>query len=81
MTRVAPEPWTPGIEPATPRPGQPGAADAPQGRLHAVAADGLVTGMALCMTPVLLLDPAYWAWPDDGSSAWPLCWTCLALTC
>lgn len=52
----------------------------PTGRLHAVSSDGLVAGRAVCLTPVVLLDPADWRWPDDGSDEWPLCWICHALT-
>jgi hypothetical protein len=55
--------------------------EAPTTRLHAVGADGLIAGRALCMAPVTLLDPALWTWPDDGDEDWPLCWVCLALTC
>jgi hypothetical protein len=42
--------------------------------LHAVSGDGLVAGRAVCLTPVTLLDPADWAWPDDGDHEGPLCW-------
>ena len=54
-------------------------------REHALAGlcllgDGLVAGRALCLAPVTRLDPADWAWPDDGDHEWPLCWICLALT-
>ncbi|MGY1696624.1 MULTISPECIES: hypothetical protein [unclassified Geodermatophilus] len=53
----------------------------PLGRLHAVSGDGLAVGRSVCLAPVTLLDPAEWAWPDDGADAGdPLCWICLALT-
>ncbi len=52
----------------------------PTGRLHAVGSEGLLVGRAVCRTPVVLLDPADWRWPDDGSDEWPLCRTCHALT-
>ena len=52
----------------------------PSGRLHAVSDPGLLQGQALCLAPVILLDPRDWRWPDDGDEEWPLCWDCLALT-
>jgi hypothetical protein len=52
----------------------------PTGRLHAVDGVGLLVGRAVCRAPVVLLDPADWRWPDDGSDEWPLCRTCAALT-
>lgn len=48
----------------------------PTGRLHAVAADGLLVGRAVCRAPVVLLDPIDWRWPDDGGDEWPLCPAC-----
>jgi hypothetical protein len=52
----------------------------PTGQLHAVSGDGLLAGRAVCLAPVVLLDPLDWQWPDDGSDEWPPCWVCLALT-
>jgi hypothetical protein len=52
----------------------------PTGRLHAVDDKGLLHGRSVCQAPVVLLDPADWRWPDDGSEEWPLCRLCVALT-
>lgn len=52
----------------------------PAGRLHAVTGEGLLLGRAVCLAPVVLLDPVDWRWPDDGCDEWPLCWICHALT-
>jgi hypothetical protein len=52
----------------------------PAGRLHAVDAEGLLVGRAVCRAPVVLLDPVDWRWPDDGSDEWPLCRICQAMT-
>ena len=73
--------WTAGADAVRPAPGSGGPLALPVGRLHAVAAPGLLTGRARCCAPVVLLDPAVWRWPDDGTAESPLCWTCLALTC
>ena len=70
--------WTVGVDAEAPR--SPWGGTAPS-RLHAVGDAGLVAGRALCLAPVTLLDPALWAWPEDGDEASPLCWVCLALTC
>jgi hypothetical protein len=78
--RVERENWTVGADAVAPRPWEQEWVDMPAGRLHAVSGDGLVAGRAVCLTPVTLLDPADWAWPDDGDHEWPLCWICLALT-
>lgn len=51
----------------------------PTGRLHAVEGEGLLLGRSVCQAPVVLLDPADWRWPDDGSEEWPLCWICATL--
>ena len=40
----------------------------------------LILGRAVCLAPVILLDPRDWHWPDDGDQNWPPCWTCLTLT-
>ncbi|SOC47258.1 hypothetical protein SAMN05660748_0717 [Blastococcus aggregatus] len=52
----------------------------PTGRLHAVDGAGFLLGRAVCLVPVVLLDPADWRWPDDAGDEWPLCWICCALT-
>ncbi|MBN1091516.1 hypothetical protein JKP75_02325 [Blastococcus sp. TML/M2B] len=52
----------------------------PTGRLHAVDSAGFLVGRAVCMAPVVLLDPADWRWPDDTGDEWPRCWICHALT-
>ena len=74
----AQERWTVGVDAEAPR--APWGGTAPS-RLHAVGNAGLVAGRALCLAPVTLLDPALWAWPEDGDEEEPLCWVCLALTC
>ncbi len=73
--------WTVGTEAVRPRPWSEEWVDMPVGPLHAVSGAGLIAGRALCFAPVTLLDPADWKWPDDGDEEWPLCWTCLAMTC
>ena len=75
------ERWTVGADAVLPRPWEDEWVSMPTGRLHAVGGEGLLTGRGLCAAPVTLLDPADWAWPDDGGEEWPLCWTCLGLTC
>jgi hypothetical protein len=72
--------WTAGADRVAPRPWEDEWVDLPAGRLHAVNAWGLVEGLALCLAPVVLLDPRDWTWPDDGDEQWPPCWVCLALT-
>ena len=53
----------------------------PAGRLHAVSDEGLLAGRAVCLAPVVLLDPRDWRWPDDAAEEWPPCRTCVALSC
>ena len=72
--------WTVGADGVRSVPWSSEWVDMPAGRLHAVSGTGLVTGHALCLTPITLLDPRDWRWPDDGDLEWPLCWICLALT-
>ncbi len=76
-----PDQWTVGADAVTPRAWDNEWVDMPTGRLHAISGNGLITGTALCLAPVRLLDPAEWTWPDDGAQEWPLCWVCLARTC
>ena len=73
--------WTVGADAVWPRPWAEEWVEMPAGRLHAVSGAGLISGLALCRAPVVLLDPADWRWPDDGDEEWPLCWLCLAMTC
>ena len=75
------ENWTVGADAVEPRPWGQEWVDLPAGRLHAVSGHGLIVGRAVCLAAVTLLDPADWAWPDDGDQEWPLCWICLALAC
>jgi hypothetical protein len=72
--------WTVGADGIRAVPWSDELIDMPAGRLHAVSGTGLLTGRAVCLTPVTLLDPRDWRWPDDGDAEWPLCWICLALT-
>lgn len=72
--------WTVGADAVEPHAWSDESVDMPTGRLHAVGGAGLILGRAVCLVPVVLLDPADWKWPDDGDAEWPLCWICLALT-
>jgi hypothetical protein len=72
--------WTAGADAVDGNPGAGGPGQVPAGRMHAVSDAGLIESRALCLTPVQLLDPAVWQWPDDADERWPLCWACLALT-
>jgi hypothetical protein len=72
--------WTVGADGIHSLPWSGERVDMPAGRLHAVSGVGLISGRALCLSPVTLLDPRDWRWPDDGAEEWPLCWICLALT-
>lgn len=78
---AGPPRWTVGADGLVPRPRSGGPAELPAGRLHAVSGEGLLLGRAVCLAPVVLLDPVHWRWDDDGSEEWRLCWICLALTC
>jgi hypothetical protein len=72
--------WTVGTDRMAPRDWSGEVVEMPSGRLHAVSDPGLIVGRALCLAPVILLDPRDWRWPDDGDEEWPLCRICLALT-
>ena len=72
--------WTVGADGIRSMPWSGEWVDMPAGRLHAVSGAGLLTGRAVCLTPVTLLDPRDWRWPDDGDAECRLCWICLALT-
>ncbi len=72
--------WTVGADALQPRRWSAEWVDMPAGRLHAVSGPGLITGRAVCLAPVVLLDPVDWRWPDDGCEQWLPCWICVALT-
>ena len=72
--------WTVGADGVAPRRWFDEVIEMPSGRLHAVSGAGLISGRAVCLAPVILLDPLDWRWPDDGDEEWPLCWICHALT-
>lgn len=72
--------WTVGADALAPQDWSGESVDMPAGLLHAVSADGLVAGRAVCLAAVTLLDPRDWRWPEDDMEEWPLCWICLALT-
>jgi hypothetical protein len=72
--------WTVGADRIAPRDWSGEVVQMPSGRLHAVSDPGLLQGQALCLAPVILLDPRDWRWPDDGDEEWPLCGICLTLT-
>jgi hypothetical protein len=77
---AGPGPWTVGADDLVPCDWSGETVHMPTGRLHAVSGEGLVAGRAVCLAPVVRLDPLDWCWPDDGSEEWPLCWICLAFT-
>ena len=72
--------WTVGTDRMAPRDWSGEVVQMPSGWLHAVSDPGLIAGRALCLAPVILLDPRDWRWPDDGDQEWPLCRICLELT-
>ncbi len=79
-----PRRWLVGADAVMPRPrpanGHPTAGAAPVGRLHAIDETGLTSGRAVCLAPVVSLDPAVWFWPGSADRVWPLCWACLTVT-
>ena len=72
--------WIVGADRIAPRHWSGELVELPAGRLHAVGDAGLILGRAVCLAPVILLDPRDWRWPEDGGQDWPLCWICLTLT-
>lgn len=77
--RAGRQDWTVGADGVVPAPRRSGQRLLPVGLLHAVDGSGLLHGRALCLAPVVPLDPAQWRWTgDDGPGE--VCWICIALT-
>jgi hypothetical protein len=63
--------WTAGADGVAPRRWSDEVIEMPSGRLHAVRGAGLFSGRAVCLAPVILLDPLDWHWPTTATRSGP----------
>ena len=63
--------WTAGADGVAPRRWSDEVIEMPSGRLHAVSGAGLISGRAVCLAPVILLDPLDWHWPMTVTRSGP----------